>query len=218
VPAVNVLPIPEGFPFEQAAAASLVFLTAWRALVSRARLRAGEDVLIHGAGAGTATAAIQIAKHAGARVFVTSSSDEKLSRAKDIGADYGYNYKTDDWDRKLFTDTGKRGVDVVFDSVGASTWLKSIRALKKGGRMVVIGATSGPHPQEEIAYIFWKQIDILGSTMANHQEYADVMKLVLRGKLKPIIDSVYPLEEAREAHTRLEKGEQFGKIVLRVAD
>jgi NADPH:quinone reductase-like Zn-dependent oxidoreductase len=216
VPAVNVLPIPEGFSFEKAAAAPLVFLTAWRALISRARLRAGEDVLIIGAGAGTSTAAIQIAKLAGARVLTTSSSDDKLQRARDLGADIGINYKTQEWDRQVYRLTGKRGVDVVFESVGAATWLKSIRSLARGGRMVVIGATTGPHPEEEIAYIFWKQIDILGSTMSNQREFRQVMQLVLRGELNPVIDSVYPLEKIREAHTRLESGEQFGKIVLTI--
>ncbi len=216
VPAVNALPMPDSVSFEQAAAASLVFLTAWRALISRARLRAGEDVLILGAGAGTSTAAIQIAKRAGARVFVTSSSDEKLQKAKQIGADVLINYSTQEWDREVFKRTDKRGVDVVFESVGAATWLKSIRSLKRGGRMVVIGATTGPRPQEEIGYIFWKQIEIIGSTMASQREFRDVMKLVFRGELKPIIDVVMPLERAREAHARLEKGEQFGKIVLTV--
>jgi NADPH:quinone reductase-like Zn-dependent oxidoreductase len=216
VPAVNVLPIPADFPFEVAAAAPLVYLTAWRALISRARLRPGEDVLVVGAGAGTSTAAIQIAKRAGARVFATSSTDEKVKKAKEIGADVVLNYKTQEWDRQLFAETGKRGVDVVFESVGAATWLKSIRALKRGGRMVVIGATTGPHPQEEIAYIFWKQIDILGSTMSNQSEFREVMKLVLRGELKPVIDTVFPLERARDAHLRMESGEQFGKIVMTI--
>jgi NADPH:quinone reductase-like Zn-dependent oxidoreductase len=217
IPARNVLPIPDALSFEQAAAASLVFLTAWRALVTRARVRAGDDVLILGAGAGTSTAAIQIAKKAGARVFVTSSSDEKLQRAKELGADVLVNYKANpEWDRAIFAATNKRGVDVVFESVGAETWLKSIRSLRKGGRMVVIGATTGPRPQEEIGYIFWKQIEIIGSTMSTQSEFRDVMKLIFRGELKPVIDTIYPLEQAREAHARLEKGEQFGKIVLTV--
>ncbi len=217
VPARNVLPIPDSLSFEQAAASSLVFLTAWRALISRARVRAGEDVLILGAGAGTSMAAIQIAKKAGARVFATSSSDEKLAKAKELGADELINYKTQpDWERAIFAATNKRGVDVVFESVGAQTWLKSIRALRRGGRMVVIGATTGARPQEEIGYIFWKQIEIIGSTMASQREFRDVMKLIFRGELTPVIDSVYPLERAREAHMRLEKGEQFGKIVMTI--
>jgi NADPH:quinone reductase-like Zn-dependent oxidoreductase len=216
VPARNVLPIPDDFPFEQAAAAPLVFLTAWRALVSRAKVRAGEDVLILGAGGGASTAAIQIAKKAGARVFVTSSSDAKLQKAKEIGADVLINYTTPEWDKEVWKLTSKRGVDVVFESVGAATWLKAIRALRKGGRLVTIGATTGPNPQEEIRNIFWKQVDILGSTMSNQREFREVMKLVLRGELKPVIDTVMPLERAQDAHARLAKGEQFGKIVLTI--
>ena len=216
VPAVNVLPIPDVFPFEQAAAVPLVFLTAWRALMSRAQVRAGEDVLILGAGGGASTAAIQIAEKAGARVFVTSSSDEKLQKAKQIGADVLINYLTQEWDKEVYKLTNKRGVDVVFESVGAATWLKAIRALRRGGRLVTIGATTGPNPQEEIRQIFWKQVDILGSTMSNQREFREVMKLVLRGELKPVIDVVLPLERAQEAHARLAKGEQFGKIVLTV--
>ena len=216
VPAVNVLQIPDAMSFEQAAAAPLVFLTAWRALISRARLRAGEDVLVLGAGGGAATAAIQIAKLAGARVFVTSSSDAKLEQARQIGADVLLNYTTQEWDRQVFRLTNKRGVDVVFESVGAATWAKSVRALRRGGRMVVIGATSGPNPEEEIRQIFWKQIEIIGSTMSNQREFREVMKLVFAGRLTPIIDVVMPLERAKEAHARLEKGEQFGKIVLTI--
>ncbi|MBI5035323.1 MAG: zinc-binding dehydrogenase [Chloroflexi bacterium] len=217
VPSRNLIQIPDTLSFEQAAGASLVFLTAWRALMTRARVRAGDDVLILGAGAGTSTAAIQIAKKAGARVLVTSSSDEKLNRAKELGADILINYKTNpDWDREVYAKTNKRGVDVVFESVGAETWLKSIRSLRKGGRMVVIGATTGPRPQEEIGFIFWKQIEILGSTMASQHEFRDVMKLIFRGELKPIIDSVFPLEQAQQAHARLEKAEQFGKIVMTI--
>ena len=216
VPAANVLPIPDVFPFEQAAAVPLVFLTAWRALMSRAQVRAGEDVLILGAGGGASTAAIRIAKKAGARVFVTSSSDEKLQKAKQIGADVLINYSTQEWDKEVYKLTNKRGVDVVFESVGAATWLKAIRALRRGGRLVTIGATTGPNPQEEIRQIFWKQVDILGSTMSNQREFREVMKLVLRGELKPVIDVVLPLERAQDAHARLAKGEQFGKIVLTV--
>ncbi len=186
VPARNVLIIPDDFPFEQAAAAPLVFLTAWRALISRAKVRAGEDVLIFGAGAGVSTAAIQIAKKAGARVFVTSSSGEKLHKAQAIGADVVVNYKTQEWDREVWIRTNKRGVDVVFDSIGAATWLKAIRSLRRGGRLVTIGATSGSNPPEEIRQIFWKQIDILGSTMSNQREFREVMKLVMRGEFKPV--------------------------------
>ncbi|MCL4393428.1 MAG: zinc-binding dehydrogenase [Chloroflexi bacterium] len=216
VPADNVLAIPDDLPFEQAAAAPLVFLTAWRALITRARLRAGEDLLILGAGAGVSTAAVQIAKRAGARVFVTSSSDDKLAKAKEIGADVLINYRTAEWDREVYRLTNRRGVDVVFESVGAETWFKSIRSLRRGGRLVVIGATSGPNPIEQLNRVFWDQLEIIGSTMSNQSEFREVMKLVFRGELKPIVDVVWPLERARDAHERLEKGEQFGKIVLTI--
>ncbi len=216
VPVRNVLPLPEDFPFELAAAAALVYQTAWRALISRARVKPGEDVLILGAGAGVSTAAIQIAKKAGARVLVTSSSDEKLQRAKQIGADVLINYATQEWDKQVWQATNKRGVDVVFESVGAATWVKAIRSLRKGGRLVTIGATTGPNPPEEIRNIFWKQIDILGSTMANQREFREVMTLVLRGELTPVIDRVFPFDQARAAFERLSKGEQFGKIVLTI--
>ncbi len=218
VPARNVIAIPDDFSFEEAAAAPLAFQTAWRALITRGRLRAGEDVLILGAGSGVSSAAIQVAKHAGARVFATSHSDEKLARARELGADETINYATQEWEKEAWRRTNKRGVDVVVDSVGEATWLKSIRALRKGGRLITYGATSGPNPQEEIRQIFWKQIDIIGTTMSNRGEFIDVMKLVFRRELKPVVDIVLPLEKAREAHERLAKNEQFGKIILRVSD
>jgi NADPH:quinone reductase-like Zn-dependent oxidoreductase len=216
VPARNVLPIPDDFAFEEIAAAPLAFLTAWRALITRGRLRAGEDVVVVGAGSGVSTAAIQIAKYAGARVFATSHSDEKLMRAKQLGADVLINYTKQEWEREVWLATNKRGADVVVDSVGEATWLKSIRALAKGGRLITYGATSGPNPKEEIRQIFWKQLDIIGTTMSNQAEFLDVMKLVYRRALKPVVDLVLPLEKAREAHTRLAQNEQFGKIVLTV--
>lgn len=216
VPARNILPIPDDYPLEQAAAAPLAFLTAWRALIPRGRVRAGEDVVVLGAGSGTSTAAIQIAKLAGARVFATSHSDEKLRRAGELGADILINYTKQEWEREVWLATNKRGADVVVDSIGEATWLKSLRALRKGGRLITYGATSGPNPKEEIRQIFWKQLDIIGTTMSNQQEFLDVMKLVFRGALKPVIDVVMPLEEAREAHRRLAGNEQFGKIVLTV--
>ncbi len=216
VPARNVLPIPDDFSFEETSAAPLAFLTAWRALITQARLKPGEDVLILGIGGGVASAAIQVAKLAGARVFATSSSDAKLERAKELGADILINHKAKEFEREAFQITNKRGVDVVLDSVGAATWIKSIRALRKGGRMVVVGSTSGPNPTEDVRYIFWKQISIIGSTMSTQKEFRDVMKLVFQRKLKPVVDQVFPLEQAREAHERLARGDQFGKIVLRV--
>lgn len=216
VPQRNVLPIPDDFDFLEICAAPLAFQTAWRALITRGRLHAGEDVVILGAGSGVSTAAIQIAKYAGARVFATSHSDEKLQRAKELGADVLINYTTSEWEKEVFRITNKRGADVVVDSVGEATWLKSLRALRKGGRLVTYGATTGPNPAEEIRLIFWKQLEIIGTTMANQGEFMDVMKLVFQHKLKPVVDVVLPLEKAAEAHERLAKNEQFGKIVLTV--
>ncbi len=216
VPARNVLPIPDDYKFEEIVAAPLAFLTAWRALITRARVRAGEDVVVLGAGSGVSTAAIQIAKRAGARVFATSSSDGKLDKARGLGADVLSNYNKQEWEREVFAITGKRGADIVVDSVGEATWLKSIRALCKGGRLVTYGATTGPNPKEEIRQIFWKQLEIIGTTMSNQGEFLDVMKLVFKRELKPVVDVVMPLEQARDAHARLARNEQFGKIVLTV--
>lgn len=216
VPQRNVLPIPDAFDFVEICAAPLAYLTAWRALVTRGRLRAGEDVVILGAGSGVSTAAIQIAKYAGARVFATSHSDDKLKRAQELGADVLINYATSEWEKEVFRITNKRGADVVLDAIGDATWLKSLRALRKGGRLVTYGATTGPNPAEEIRLIFWKQLEIIGTTMANQGEFLDVMKLVFEGKLKSVVDVVMPLERAAEAHERLAKNEQFGKIVLTV--
>ena len=217
VPARNIMQIPDDFSYEEAAASPLAFLTAWRALITRGRLRAGEDVVVLGAGSGTSTAAIQIAKHAGARVFATSHSDEKLTRARELGADILINYSKQEWEREVWLATNKRGADVVVDAIGEATWLKSLRALCKGGRLVTYGATSGPNPKEEIRHIFWKQLEIIGTTMSSQSEFAEVMKLVFRRALKPVVDSVLPLENAREAHQRLANNEQFGKIVLKVS-
>lgn len=216
VPARNVLPIPDDFDFIETAAAPLAFLTAWRALITRGRLRPGEDVVVLGAGSGVSTAAIQIAKLVGARVFATSHSDEKLARARELGAEVVINYTQKEWEKEVFAITNKRGADVVVDSIGEATWLKSLRALRRGGRLITYGATTGANPTEEIRYIFWKQLEIIGSTMASHSEFLDVMKLVFQRKLKPVVDTVLPLERAAEAHARLGHNEQFGKIVLTV--
>jgi NADPH:quinone reductase-like Zn-dependent oxidoreductase len=216
VPARNVLPMPDDFDFVETCAAPLAFLTAWRALITRGRLQAGEDVVILGAGSGVSTAAIQVAKYAGARVFATSHSDEKLQRARGLGADILINYKTSEWEKEVFRITNKRGADVVVDAVGEATWLKSLRALRKGGRLITYGATTGPNPAEEIRYIFWKQLEIIGTTMANQGEFLDVMKLVFQRKFKSVVDVVLPLERAAEAHVRLARNEQFGKIVLTI--
>jgi NADPH:quinone reductase-like Zn-dependent oxidoreductase len=213
VPARNLYPVPEGYPLETAAAAPLVFLTAWRGLVSRARLRAGESVLITGASGGVATAAVQIAGHLGARVFAVTTSDN-VERVRALGAEVVYDRNTVDFSREIWRDTDKRGVDVIFDSVGAATWQQNLRAVARGGRIVVYGATTGPGLETDARVLFWKQADILGTTMSNRQEFRAVMDLVFSGQLEPVIDVVWPLDDARAAHERLEAGEQFGKIVL----
>jgi NADPH:quinone reductase-like Zn-dependent oxidoreductase len=217
VPARNALKIPTDLGFEAAAAAPLVFGTAWRMLVSRAEVRPGEDVLILGAGSGLSTAAIQIAKLAGCTVFVTSSSDEKLQKAKALGADVLVNYKSTPWSKAVWELTGRRGVDVIVDHVGEATFKDSVRSLRRGGRVVVPGATTGPMLELDARYLFWRQLSILGSTMASRREFEEVMKLVFMGRLKPVVDRVFPLEQARMAHEYLVRGEQFGKVVLAIS-
>jgi len=214
LPAKNVIPLPDHVGFEEAAAAPLVFMTAWRMLISRTGLRPGEDILILGAGGGVATAAIQIAKLVGARVFATASSEEKLAGAERLGADVVINYREVEFDREIKRLTDRRGVDVVFDSVGAETWVKSLRSLAKNGRLVTCGATTGATPQTDIRYIFWNQLKIIGSTMGSTKELLDVLKLLWAGKLQPVIHKVMPLEEAAEAQRLLEERRVFGKIVL----
>ena len=216
MPEINLRPIPDGMSFEDAAAFPLVFLTAWRMVVSKARVRPGETVLILGIGGGVALAALQIAKHAGGRVFVTSSSDEKLQRARTLGADVLINHKRSDFSKEVWMMTEKRGVDVVIEDVGAATWPGSIRALARGGRLVTCGATSGPKPEEDIRRIFQKQITIYGSTMGTRHDWEQLTRLLPSGVLKPIVDQVFPLADAAAAQERMERAEQFGKLVLRI--
>jgi NADPH:quinone reductase-like Zn-dependent oxidoreductase len=214
VPSHIVLPIPDSLSFNEAAAAPLVFLTAWSMLVGKGNIRPGEDVLILGAGAGVGTAAIQIAKMAGCRVLATASTDEKLQRAKDLGADVLINYAKDEFDKKVRELTDKRGVDVVIDYIGADTWVRSLRSARRGGRVLTCGATTGFAPQTDLRQIFFRQVQVFGSTMGSHREFLDVMKCVFRGQLKPIIDRVLPLAEARRGHELIEQRAVFGKIVL----
>jgi NADPH2:quinone reductase len=216
VPEQNLRPIPDGLSFEEAAAFPLVFLTAWRMVVTKARVVPGETVLILGIGGGVALAALQIAKHAGARVFVTSGSQEKLERAKAMGADVLINHKTTDFSKEAWGITQKRGVDVVIESVGAATWAGSIRALAKGGRLVTCGATSGPKPDEDIRRIFVKQITIYGSTMGTPHDWEQLNGLLAAKALRPVVDRTLPLEEAARAQELLEHGDHFGKIVLTI--
>jgi NADPH:quinone reductase-like Zn-dependent oxidoreductase len=214
VPARNVFPIPESLSFEQAAAFPLVYQTAWRMLIGRATLRAGETVLVHGAGGGVGGAAIEIARLAGARVYATTSGEAKAAGAREAGAELVIDYTREDVARAIRTATGKRGVDVVVDSVGEKTWMTSLKSVALGGRIVTCGATSGPNPKEEIRLIFWKQISILGSTMASDREFRALLSAVASGRLSPRIDKVFRLSQAREAYARMEEGQQYGKIVL----
>ncbi|HEV8268579.1 MAG TPA: zinc-binding dehydrogenase [Thermoanaerobaculia bacterium] len=217
VPAENVFPWPDGLSREKAAAFPLAGLTAWRMLMTRAALRKGESILIHGIGGGVATFALQNAKLAGASpIFVTSSDPKKLERARDLGADVLIDYRGVDVGKKVREATGKRGVDVVLDSVGEATWRSSLVAAAKGGRIVTCGATSGPNPEEEIRFIFWKQLSILGSTMGNDDEFRALLSAVGSLGIDPVVDAAYPLSEFRSAYERLESGERLGKIVLTV--
>jgi NADPH:quinone reductase-like Zn-dependent oxidoreductase len=218
VPARNVFPIPTRLSFEQAAAFPLVYQTAWRMVLGRGRIRPGETILIHGAGGGVAGAALEIAVLAGARVFATTSDEEKANRAREAGAELVFDYTKEDVGAAVRKATGKRGVDMVLDSVGERTWATSLQAAAKGGRIVTCGATTGPNPKEEIRLIFWRGLSILGSTMANDREFRTLLSTVAAGKLTPRIDRVYPLEEARAAYSRLEEGKQHGRIVLSIGE
>jgi NADPH:quinone reductase-like Zn-dependent oxidoreductase len=217
VPATNVHPIPEGLSFEEAAAFPLVFETAYRMLVTRARLREGEWVLAWGIGGGVSTAALAIAKALGARVIVTSSSDAKLERAVGLGADATVNHATGDVKAAVQEATGGRGVDVVVENVGEATWQTSLSVAAPGGRIAVCGATTGPNPPAGLHRIWWKQLSILGSTMGTGEDFAAAYELVATGRARPVVDEVLPLEQIRAAHERLEAGEQLGKIVLSVS-
>jgi NADPH:quinone reductase-like Zn-dependent oxidoreductase len=214
-PAERLMPIPDGWEYARAAAPLLVSLTAWRMLVHRAALRAGESVLVVGAGGGVNSMAIQIAKMAGATVYALTSTDEKMERARTLGADVVLNYREDpQWNQTLYRFTGKHGIDVVVDNVGQATLDQSMRVAARGGRIVIVGNTSGPITEIDVRLVFGKQLSIIGSTMGTHQDFQDVMKLVWEGSLVTIVDRVLPLSEGRKAFEVLERGEQFGKIVL----
>jgi NADPH:quinone reductase-like Zn-dependent oxidoreductase len=202
--------------FEEAAAVPLVFQTAWHMLVSRAQLQPAEDVLILGAGSGVGTAAIQIVKFFGARVIATAGSDQKLEKGRLLGADYLINHKTQKIRDEVRRVTNKRGVDIVFEHVGTATWDESIASLAPQGRLVTCGATTGYDAKIDLRFLFTRQLSLLGSYMGTKSELLTVMKLVAAGRLKPVVDRVFPLAEAAAAHTYLEAGSQFGKVVLTV--
>ena len=208
-------PVPDGLGFEEAAAFPLVFETAYRMLVTRARLQPDEWVLVWGVGGGVATAALAIAKALGARVVVTSSSDEKLRRARELGADAGVNHATGEVVAAVKDLTGG-GAHVVVDDVGEATWRRTLDAVRSEGRIVVCGATTGPNPPAALHRVWWKQLSILGSTMGSPDDFRGAYDLIASGKARPVVDRVYPLADAAAAHERLEAGEQLGKIVLRI--
>lgn len=215
LPERNLLKLPDHISFEEAAAASLVFLTAWHSLITRGGLRPAESVLIVGASGGVNTAAIQIAKLAGAGpVIVVGSSAEKLEKAQELGADLLVDRSEEDWGRAVYRLTEKRGVDVVVDNVGAATWQTSLRSLARGGRMLVVGGTSGYQATAPVNYIFGKHLSIIGSTMAPPGDFRTVMRLVFEGKLRPVVGKVLPFEDVAQAERLLESGDVFGKIVL----
>lgn len=217
VPAENLAPVPAAMPWSQAAAFSLATLTAWRMLVTRARLQPGETVLIWGIGGGVALAALQIARLIGARTIVTSGTEEKLDAALTLGADVALNHRQVDVAAEVRKQTRGLGADVVVDSVGEQSWPGSLRALRRGGRMAVCGATSGPVVSLDLRRLFWHGWNILGSTLGSRREYAEVVRLATQGSLWPVVDKVVPLEESLGAFERLQRGEQMGKLVIEVA-
>jgi len=217
VPARNCAPVPDGMPWDQAAGFSLVNLTAWRLLTTRGRIASGETILLWGIGGGVAQAALQIAKLHGARTIVTSSSDSKLARAEELGADHLVNHCDVDVVKEVRRLTGKRGVDLVLDSVGEATWERSLRCLAPRGRLLTCGGTSGPIVSTDLRRLFWFQYDIMGSTMGSHSEYQEVVGLAAQGKLWPVVDRTFPLEEGARAFERLQDADHFGNVVIDIS-
>jgi len=214
VPVENVRRVPAEIPVEQAAAFTLAALTAWRMIITRAEVGPDDDVLIWGIGGGVAQAALQIAKMREARVWVTSGTDAKLERARELGADETLNHRTTDVAKEIRRRTSKRGVSVVIDSVGQATWTQSLGALGRAGRLVTCGGTSGAIVETDVRRLFWNQWSIMGSTMGNDAEFDNVVREFRQGRLLPVVDSVFKLEDGRRAFERMESGEQFGKIVV----
>jgi len=214
LPAGSLAEIPDEVGFPEAAAPLLVTLTAWRMLIHRAALRAGESVLVVGSGGGVNSMSIQIAKLAGAFVYAVAGNEKKAKLAKELGADVVLDRSRGDWGREIYKLTDKRGVDVIVDNVGKATLMTSMQALARGGRIVIVGNTSGPQTEIDIRFIFGKQISLIGSTMGTHQDFKDVTALLQAGKLRPVIDRVMPLSEGRRAYEIMQGGEQMGKIVL----
>jgi NADPH:quinone reductase-like Zn-dependent oxidoreductase len=216
IPEGNVYALPDEISFEEAAAFPLVFETAYRLLVTKAGLSEGEWVLLWGIGSGVASAGLAIAKALGANALVTSSSDEKLERARELGADASVNHAEGDVIAAVKEVTGGAGVDVVLEHVGEATWARSLQAARPAGRIAVCGATTGPNPPAALHRVWWKQLTIYGSTMGTKEDFEAAFELVKSGRAKPVVDSVLPLAEARAGHERMEAGEQFGKIVFEI--
>jgi NADPH:quinone reductase-like Zn-dependent oxidoreductase len=215
-PGVNVVPKPKGLSWTDAAALPLTLLTAWHMLVTRARVQPGEDVLIHAAGSGVGSVGIQVARLRGARVIATASTEEKLEKARALGADEVVNYTNTDWPKEVRRLTGKQGVDVVFEHTGAATWPGSIQSLKKDGRLVTCGATSGYDARTDLRQVFFRHLNLLGSMMGSKAELLDAMKFVERGQIRPVVNRTLPLAEARRAHELMQDRAQFGKLVLEI--
>jgi NADPH:quinone reductase-like Zn-dependent oxidoreductase len=216
VPGVNLIPQPKNLNWVEAAALPLVTLTAWHMLVTQAKVQPGEDVLVHAAGSGVGSIGIQIAKLRGARVIATASSEDKLAKARELGADEGVNYSNDDWPRQVKRLTNGRGVDVVFEHTGAATWPGSILSLKKGGRLLTCGATSGFDARTDLRHVFYRHLTILGSMMGSKADLLSAMKFIESGQIRAVVDRVLPLDEARKAHELMEDRAQFGKLVLTI--
>lgn len=215
VPGTNIIPKPAQLSWEEAAALPLVTVTAWHMLVTRVDVQPGENVLVHAAGSGVGSIAIQIAKLRGARVITTASTDEKLEKARELGADVTINYTREDWPKEVRRLTDRKGVDVVVEHTGAATWPGSISSLKNNGRLVTCGATSGYDARTDLRQVFFRHLNILGSFMGSKAELLEAMKFVNEGKIRAVVDQVLPLSEAREAHELIENRAQFGKVVLK---
>ncbi len=216
IPARNAIPLEESMSFEEAASIPLVFLTAWRMMISRGRVSPGEDVLILGASAGVGIAAIQIAKHAGARVMAAASTGEKLDLCRELGADVLINYAEEDFVRRVRKETDKRGADVVVDYIGRETWVKSLKCLVGGGRLLTCGATTGYDPQIDLRHVFYRQLEIIGSTMGGLNDLLKPLRLIESGKMRAVVGATFDLEQTADAHRLMEERRSLGKIVINI--